>query len=269
MKAVIDTSVFTDLTLKKGKKRDAAASAIARYSEILLLEYVLKEFKAGPLTYFYWYYRKLNETESFDASLAYLQTMTFSPNKYAAATIAEAHRTAWAEILKIGVVNLLNSAIPGDSEDKALASFIAAEIKLVMMRAWNKRASIGTITKKLPCYQNRDLDVVQNGISLEPIKCTKGANCCAHQEMTADMAKLKRVRVGIDNSPDKNETSRRRAVVKKMLSHPHDFLEQGECRRLGDAYIVFATPASACVLTTNKSDMVPLGAACQVDVQFP
>ena len=53
-KAVVDTTILTDVLLNTGEVRANALNAISHYDETYLPVYAIKEFKAGPLKNFVW-----------------------------------------------------------------------------------------------------------------------------------------------------------------------------------------------------------------------
>ncbi|MDX8464212.1 hypothetical protein RFM26_00700 [Mesorhizobium sp. VK23B] len=265
-KAVLDTSVFADLSLKSDDKNAAAKRAIAKYTDILLFEYMLKEFKQGPLTNFVWLYEKFRETQSHLQTLDKLHRMSRTPRNYRTSTAIEAYKEAYKLLDRVGMGPILAASAQGDSQDKALADFLGVEIKRIALNAWNKRGSVGTVTNHLPCYELKDIPAQNGSIDLRPTACSRGARCCVHLEMTANKVRLRQIQEGLKSAPEKRETSKRRVVVKKMINRPNDPLDKEECRQIGDAYFVFAAPAGSAVLTTNVKDMEPLGRACAVEV---
>ncbi|MER9074608.1 hypothetical protein NKH80_17615 [Mesorhizobium sp. M0904] len=267
--AVLDTSVFADLSLKSDDKNAAAKRAVAKYTDILLFEYMLKEFKQGPLTNFAWLYEKFRETQSHLETLDKLHRMSRTPRTYRTSTALEAYKEAYKLLDKVGMKVILASSSNGDSEDKALADFLGVEVKRIALNAWNKRGNFGTVTNQLPCYELKDIPAQNGSIDLRPTACSRGANCCVQLEMTGNKSRLKNIQKGLKSAPEKNETTKRRAVVRKMVNHPNDALTKDECRRIGDAYFVFAAPEGSAVLTTNTKDMVPLGQACSVKIESP
>ncbi len=53
-RAYVETTILTNVLLKPGSKKQAAArSALSRYEETLLPVYSIKEWKAGPLDHYF------------------------------------------------------------------------------------------------------------------------------------------------------------------------------------------------------------------------
>ena len=84
--AFVETTVLTNLLLKKDGSKTAAEVAIAKYASAIVHQFAWKEFKRGPLNHFIWAFNKLADTRSFVDTLAALQRMSMSPRKYLPAT---------------------------------------------------------------------------------------------------------------------------------------------------------------------------------------
>ena len=55
--AYVDTTILTDVLLKKGEAHDDALAALAKFDVTQLPLYAIKEFKRGPLNNYRWMYK--------------------------------------------------------------------------------------------------------------------------------------------------------------------------------------------------------------------
>src|SRR5260370_3445150 len=75
-KAYVETTILTNVLLKPGSDKQAAAnSALNRYDETLLPVYSIKEWKAGPLDHYSYLHDKLVQTRSLANTLAAVNSL--------------------------------------------------------------------------------------------------------------------------------------------------------------------------------------------------
>lgn len=87
-RAYIDTTVLTDALLKDDAR---AKAALDRYDWTGLPVYAIKEFRAGPLKNWIWFYNILFNN-SYPNALRALHRMAFTPKRYTTLTAIEAIR---------------------------------------------------------------------------------------------------------------------------------------------------------------------------------
>lgn len=63
-RAFIETTVLTNLLLKKDGSETAAQAEIAKFSSAIVHQFAWKEFKRGPLKNFVWAFNKLVDTKA-------------------------------------------------------------------------------------------------------------------------------------------------------------------------------------------------------------
>ncbi|WP_119268704.1 hypothetical protein [Taklimakanibacter deserti] len=82
MRAFIETTILADWFLQTDERKNALKTAFAQFSERLLPEYAIKEFKAGPLFYFVYFHNKLVATKSYWKSLEAIADLNGTPAHY-------------------------------------------------------------------------------------------------------------------------------------------------------------------------------------------
>ncbi len=75
-KAILDTTVLTDILLNSGEAKAVALKAVNCYRQTYLPVYAIKEFKAGPLKNFVWMHNKFVFTKSYEESFDARQRMS-------------------------------------------------------------------------------------------------------------------------------------------------------------------------------------------------
>lgn len=178
--AFIETTVLTNLLLKKDGSELAAQSAIGKYADAVVHQFAWKEFKRGPLKNFVWAYNKLADTKSFLDTLAALQRMSLSPHRYITATAIQAFHTAFSEMFSPGSLASLQAQYGQKADlDQLHADAIRLELKRTIVTSWNKRHSLfGGPSEPLPCYPDKDLVQKGSRIEIDPRDCGKGSDCC-------------------------------------------------------------------------------------------
>jgi len=153
-KAILDTTVLTDILLNSGEAKDIALKAVNCYCETFLPVYAIKEFKAGPLKNFVWIYNKLVVTGSYEKTIDALQRMSRTPRRYTTSTALQALREASASVGKQTPADLLKKYGESASIDKILCDEFRLALKFKIVSAWKKRRKVTTgITNPLACYR--------------------------------------------------------------------------------------------------------------------
>jgi len=263
-KAFLDTTVLTDRLLKPGTAANQAAkAAMSRFQTTLLPVYAIKEFKAGPLYYFVWFYNKLALHGSLSVALEALQRISRTPRRYLVSTAIEALRAAvYAES-----ETTLRSLVARYGADARLDS--VQSTKSLIMRAWRRRRSVSTaVVEELACY--REVDPVERRglLSLEPTDCQQPECCLAPRLKSAakDLLILKEV---LKNMPETRERVKRRQTLSDIARKPRVPVTRQMCRNLGDAIFTLLCPDDATILTTNLRGHAPLAAALGKRAESP
>ena len=131
-KAYLDTTVLTDALIKSGPERNAARTAIARYSVSQLPEYAIKEFKAGPISYYTWMHNKLAATGSFAAALRFLQGISRTPQRYLTSTAIQSLETAADSMAQFTTAQMVQKHGPNATADKVLCDEYRLTIKAII-----------------------------------------------------------------------------------------------------------------------------------------
>lgn len=259
-KAYVDTSVLTDILLKKNPIGDAARESLKRYAETILPVYAIKEFKAGPLQYYIYLHNKLLTTNSVAQTLSALTViMQSQPNRA---------RTASAALADfIGAYGKISLT------DMEAADLYRSATKRAIMSAWRKRRTSTTrVSDELTCYLESDPEIsLRTGMFENPATSCKlygSQECCLASNLKGRAKDLSALLEAIKGK-EKKEDNRRRAVLRKMLNTPKRPMDPNDCRKLGDAFFALFAPSDAVILTTNIKDHEPLALALGKTVATP
>lgn len=271
-KAFLETTVLTDILLKGNSiYGKSAKQALARYDETQLPIYAIKEFKAGPLKNFAWFYNKLEATHSFARAVDALHRMALSPRRYTTATALEALREAAANVSRSQTLqSLVDRYGAAASPDGVLCDQFQSSIKIAIFKAWKQRRRVTScVVYPLNCYPEFGPVEEQGQISLVPLTCDKTQACCLVPEMMRRSAEIEKLQTAIDGQPDKPENRNRSKALRAMVRTPKRLFTDDMCRRLGDAYFALFAPADAVILTANARDVGPLASALGKNTDTP
>lgn len=260
-KAIVDTTVLTDILLNSGDVKISALKALNSYRETFLPVYAIKEFKAGPLKNFVWIHNKLVITGSYEKSIDWLHRMSRTPQRYTTSTALQAFREASGSIGKQTPIDLIKKYGETASIDKILCDEFRLSLKFAIFSAWKKRRKITTdIINPLPCYREVAPYEKRELIELDPKVCIPKNECAMAKLLKSKPEELRKMRDAIIDS-DKTENKRRAKILRQLYRKPSAPLQDKECRNLGDAIFVFLAPPDAVILTTNIRDHRPLAEA--------
>lgn len=260
-KAIVDTTVLTDVLLNSGEAKAIALEALSCYAETLLPVYAIKEFKAGPLKNFVWMHNKLVVTKSYEKSIDALQRMSRTPKRYTTSTALQALREASGSIGKKTPIDFVKKYGETASFDKILCDEFRLAIKFAIISAWKKRRNITTdVTNPLLCYREVAPYEKRGLLELEPKGCISDNECSLAALLKGSPEELRKMRDAIIDS-DKTENKRRAQILRQLYRKPGMALKDKECRNLGDAVFAFLAPCDAVILSTNIRDHGPLAQA--------
>lgn len=243
--AYIETTVLTDILLKpKTPKHDRAIAAFARYDSTLLPVYSIKEWKAGPLSYFAYVHGKLVQTRSIRNTLQALSVI----RGYRQSTAIEALTAAATLAHGLGTT------------DREHADSYRLALEYLIIRSWRKRRTITTkVVDELPCYSETAPELDKDGLfDLKPKFCDPEQECCLAPQLKSQPELLEALRNAISKTSTRPEDQKRRQALKQLIKHPKIVLDRDTCRNLGDAIFAFCCPETAVILTTNTRDHEPL-----------
>lgn len=268
-KAIVDTTILTDVLLNSGEARESAKNALNNYSETLLPVYAIKEFKSGPLKNFIWMHNKLALLESYTKALDALQRMSRTPKRYTTSTAIQALKEAADSIGKRNLGDLVNKYGESASVDKTLCDEFRLQLKLAIFKAWKKRRKVTTdIICPLACYKETAPYEKRNLIECGNTECEKLSKCTIAALLMTKPDDLRLMREAIIGS-DKPENIQRAKILRQLFRTPNVPIENKDCRKLGDAVFVFLAPADAVILTTNVVDHDLLAKSVGKDVVSP
>ena len=271
-RAYIDTTILADALLKKGERRTAAVTALHKFTERLLPVYAIKEFKAGVLRRFVWLHNKIVQTKSYSKTLAAIQKVSRTPQRYLTSTAIEAlHMSAFATG-KIRAGKLEEKYGESATLESILTDEYRYAIRTKIELAWRRRRSIATeVVDNLSCYREVAPFERRGLLELDPVRCDPDKDgCCLGPLLKARAGDLEKLRAAMQGARDTPEGRRRyqalREIARRKLGEP---VAESTCRDLGDAFFAFFAPEDSVVLTTNSKDHEPLCAALGKRVETP
>lgn len=270
-KAFLDTTVLVDSTLKDAKKRRNTTQALARFERRLMPVYAIKEFKAGPLSYFAWFHNKLASSKTFAEAIAALQALSRTPQRYRTATALEALQGAAADFRGLTTPTLQARYGATATLDSMLLDLVRTNVQHVIYSAWKKRRRIASeVVAEMPCYTELGPSMRRGLIELKPTDCDKAVACSLAGRIKADPALLQKLHdVAKAGAASKRENAKRAAVLKNLVRKPREPLPHQGCRALGDAVFVILAPPDSVIVTTNLTDYEPLAYAAEKKVERP
>lgn len=258
-KAFVDTTVLTDALLGLPEKRKRAKAALERFETTELPEYAIKEFKLGPLTNFNWMHTKLVQTQSLTDTLAALQVLSVTPQRYKTATAIQALSNAMDSIGHLTHSELQQKYGSKAALNEMLFDETRLAVKAMILRAWQQRRNVtDQVVCPLSCYDEKDPRAHRDCLDLTPRDCPTGANCCVAEEMKKGKSELQRMREATIATGERSELKKRARCLRKLYRTPKRRVDRQDCRALGDAVFAYFAPAGSTILTTNLRDFVPL-----------
>jgi hypothetical protein len=268
-KAIVDTTILTDVLLNSGEARSYANNALKQFSQTLLPVYAIKEFKSGPLKNFVWMHNKFALLGSYEKALDALQRMSRTPKRYTTSTAIQALKEAAGSIAKVTAGNLVDKYGEGATYDRIQCDELRIQIKIAIVKAWKKRRKVTTdIVCPLTCYKEIAPFEQRGLIELGLSECDKSNKCAMATLLMTKPNDLLLMRNAIVES-DKPENKQRAKILRQLYRTPNVPIENKDCRKLGDAIFVFIAPDDAVILTTNAVDHIPLANAVGKQVVTP
>lgn len=266
-KAFLDTTILTDALLKQNEQGRCARAAVSRYDNTELPTYAIKEFKAGPLRNYVWFYNKVVSLSSWEDAVATIPSVRRQFNKMSTALQALAD-----------FESSISKALPSDFASKHPGCTIGevkkkeAEVwlKTKIFCAWMQRRHLTTrVVEPLTCYEEQDPIINKHRLIIDkPVQCQID-DCCLRAQFTKKSALTAELFKACDSLPAKPETTKRRQILRQLVRHPERPLDDKDCRNLGDAVFALQCPADAVILTTNLPDHSVLAAAAGVSAEPP
>ncbi len=260
-KAIVDTTVLTDILLNSGEIKSTSLAALDCFETTLLPVYAIKEFKAGPLKNFVYIHNKFVTTKSYTKTIDALQRLSRTPQRYMTSTSLQALREASSLIGKKTPDNFSKNYGKTASIDNVLCDETRLAIKFLIMSSWKKRRKIATeIICPLTCYREVAPYEKRKLIEIEPKRCSSERKCSLTELFRNRPQEVRKMRDAIADST-KPENIRRSKTL-HQINRKHNFdLQDKECKSLGDAVFVLLAKTDTIVLTTNLSDHEPLAKA--------
>ncbi len=264
-KAFLDTTIVADALLKRGEQHNNAVNALARYDEILLPVYAIKEFKRGPLRAYIWLHNKVITTGSWGNAVECIASIHTHKNLSSTAIKAVADFTSALEAPEGEDFSGLRSSSGGTFLQKQARIWLKTKI----FGAWRKlNQRPFQKTQNLDCYalvapKQKSSGIIDRG----PYKCTLG-NCCVQMQLLDDQEALKALEK-ICKGSEKQEMLKRAKVLRHIRRHPNSNIEENKCVTLGDLVFALQCPEGAVILTTNIVDHEPLSNALGKQAVLP
>jgi hypothetical protein len=257
-RAYVDTTVLTDALLKDDLR---IKTALGRYNWTGLPVYAIKEFRAGPLKNWIWFYNKL-VNNSYSDALRALHQMGFTPRRYTTQTVIEALHQGAKESESIVNKDIL-AKYPGQTLGQTIRDQYLLHLKRKIVQSWQQRRTLTTeVVQELSCYPERAPRFHPGGlIENDHLGCDHGGECCLAVELRRRRPALDKILATLKTLPPKAENQRRIRILKEFLRKKRFVLEDKHCRGLGDVIFAVFCPDDAVILTTNIKDHEPLAAA--------
>lgn len=268
-KAFVDTTILTNILLKSGDICEKSQSALRIFDQSFLPVYAIKEFKAGPLHNYVYLHNKLVTTGSYDKTIAAIQRLSLTPQRYKTATALEALTEASKSFSQNTPQDLLEKYCHTDL-GKILYDETRISLRVIIMIAWKKRRLVTTeVVNPLICY-NEIAPIEKRGlIDDSPLSCESHSTCSIQKILKDKLEDVEKLWEAIDESSPKIEDQRRRKVLKSLFRTPKRDISGDDCRRLGDAVFALLAPKDSVILTTNIKDHKTLAQALDKEAVSP
>ena len=258
MKAYLDTTIVTDLLLKTQAVRAKASAEVERYSESLLPDYAIKEFRYGPLQHFIWFHNKLAAHRSLEAAYKSLHALSRTPQRNKISTALEALQSAHSTVASATPMALAEK-YGALSMDEVQAEELRINLKVIIYRAWRSRNSLASKNvDRLECFIQGDIEEKRGQLDIRANKCSGIDMCSVQKRMVAKLEDVETLRNAVLACPPKPENERRAKALKEISRKPKNPITEKHCRALGDAVFAFCAPSDAVILTSNIIDHEPL-----------
>ncbi len=269
--AFLETTVLTDLLLKKDGSEKNASALLGSFSVVVVPQFAWKEFKRGPLANFRWAHNKLADTMSYAESMAALQRMSRSPRRYLTSTAIQALHTAFVTTFRGVPWSELGRTYGKDVDaDLLIADALRLKLKQLIFHSWSQRKSLfGGQTYILTCYPDREIKESKPLLNIVPVDCPNGEECCLKAPLVARANDIAIVRTALASDDGRQETVRRRQFLRQMERRPDLRMGNRQCQQFGDAYFVLFCPQGAVIITTNERDIKPMADALGISVANP
>lgn len=252
--AVLDTTVLVDTVLKPGSKlAKDARQAVTIFDEVLLPEYAIVEFLAGPLNYHIWFHQLLCEQQSLGHSIRRVHAVWRQRGRQQSALEA------------IGILLQRVGCVEAQDLDQELDLLLARKMKYELGR-WI-RGSLPALkgyqkVGSLKCLRPLSIEDLPDGSYRLKPPCDRRVACSAAKHIY-DSGMAPALRDACKKLSDKPEMGKRAKVLREVVLG-RTALDYNQCRRLGDAVFPAVAPAGSVVLSTNEGDHAPLCEAVQV-----
>jgi len=260
-KVFVETTVLTDALLKAGLLGAAARQSLKRASETLLPVYAIKEFKAGPLSYYVWLHNKFVSERKYSDVQNALHALSRTPQRYRLSTALEAMRDVEAT-MRTTLAALSEKYGAQADVDSVMRDRYRLALYAKIAKAWKQRRTVVSSTVcPLSCYVETEPKSGKNGlIDLNGTRCGPPRECCLAADFKARPSELRALMNSIEGST-RPEDQRRRKALRSLERTPKRTMTEEVCRALGDAVFALQCPRDAAVLTTNLRDHRPLAGA--------
>jgi predicted nucleic acid-binding protein len=266
--AVLDTSILTDALLKNATRGEAVRECLSRFDQILVPGYAVKEFIAGPLTYFSWLHNRVTSEESLQAVFDWLHRISRTPRRYATSTVIEALREAAAHAKEHHLDSLTERHGRRTSLDAVIKDQLRLSLRGTILTAWARlRGYSSSIVDSPSCFRGGELSHAGDLLLIAGSRCL-GKECNLWPIASA-RASLVALQAAVEETRPSRERERRLAVMERVVATPGTPISEKECRALGDVMIVLSGPPDATIVTSNVRDFASLCRATEKEMMNP
>ena len=216
-RAYVETTVLTNVLLKSGTTRDVCAAALRRYDATQTPGYAIKEFSAGPLSYFIWCHNKLKMSGSVPDTMAAIKMLFATPGRNRASTALEALTEAMRHVTADKRFGELADKYGRSAEEAGVfADRHRYWLRGKIQRAWSKRRSVCVVFQEVPCFNENPPNIDDKGL-LGPRswKCSPSPECSLAPALKADLPTLKKLRDATLAQPPKPENQKRLTCIRR------------------------------------------------------
>lgn len=250
----VDTTILTDALLKTGQDGRLARAALSRCNYSQMPQYAIKEFKAGPLSYYVWMANKLTTTKSFVESLRAVQRLSRGLQRNRTSTAIQA--LVEADTILLQQPAPLEAAYgPIANRDRVKADQVRLAIKKIIFDAWkNRRGAVNKVVNEYSCYTEVEIEENRGLIEIKGAACLCAPNCLMETDLRVkrnSLLALKRLLKSQDTTPARSKALK---SIKKLLGSQANHLNDVDCRALGDMVFSLLCPEDSVILTTNLRD---------------
>jgi len=213
--ATLDTTILTDLLLKHATRGQVIRECLSGFDEVLIPGYAVKEFVAGPLTYFTWLHNRVVTTQSLQEVFDWIHRVSRTPRRYATSTVIEALREAASRAEEIHTAGIVDRYGNAASLGLVVRDQLRLSLRGTIRGAWARLSGYAKTIVDVPfCYRAGDLTEEGDLLTIDGTRCA--GDRCRLWPIVKPKGSLADLRAAVTGTP----TSREREISVSRL-RPH------------------------------------------------